>query len=103
MRMYTYTFIWGFDYKLTNYNFYSAMRGKIRAACRKILFWFSRHARTPLFRVPPKLCRNSKRAHYTPSVIFTRCMLSVIKEHTRIVSNSAPTWSSRCCFTACQF
>ena len=25
------------------------------------------------------------------------------KKCTRLVSNSAPTWSSRCCFTACQF
>ena len=24
-------------------------------------------------------------------------------EYTRRVSNSAPTWSSRCCFTACHF
>ena len=23
--------------------------------------------------------------------------------YTRLVSNSAPTWSSRCCFTACHF
>ena len=23
--------------------------------------------------------------------------------HTRLVSNSAPMWSSRCCFTACRF
>ena len=24
-------------------------------------------------------------------------------EYTRLVSNPGPTWSSRCCFTACRF
>ena len=24
-------------------------------------------------------------------------------QYTRLVSNSAPMWSSRCCFTACHF
>ena len=28
---------------------------------------------------------------------------AIASMYTRLVSNSAPTWSSRCCFTACHF
>ena len=40
-------------------------------------------------RTPPRSCHVRK--------------YRILDVYTRLVSNSAPTWSSRCCFTACHF
>ena len=36
-------------------------------------------------------------------VCFVRLCENSLRMHTRLVSNSAPMWSSTCCFTACHF
>ena len=35
--------------------------------------------------------------------VRSHCSILMMLLYTRLVSNSVPTWSSRCCFTACHF
>ena len=57
--------------------------------------------RRPPLLGPPLSCAN--RASSIERLESPFDSASSCSTYTRLVSNSAPTWSSRCCFTACHF